>query len=39
MSNAYLLLYNIVLAAGWSSIGYAALREYSQSGEIKHIYR
>ena len=39
MSRPYLLLYNIVLAAGWSSIAWAAVREYSQSGELKHIYR
>ena len=28
-----------MLAAGWSSIAWAAVREYSQSGELKHIYR
>lgn len=39
MSRPYLLLYNIVLAAGWASVAWAAIREYSQSGEMKHIYR
>ena len=28
-----------MLAAGWSSIAWAAIREYRSSGEIKNIYR
>ena len=39
MSRAYLLLYNVALAAGWSSIAWAALREWSSSKDLKHIYR
>jgi len=39
MSRAYLLLYNVALAAGWSSIAWAAIREWSASKDLKHIYR
>merc|ERR1712131_574083 len=39
MSRAYLLLYNVALAAGWSSIAWATIREWSASKDLKHIYR
>ncbi len=39
LHRAYLLLYNVILAAGWASIGWAAVREYNQSGHVNHLFR
>ncbi|CAG5095319.1 Oidioi.mRNA.OKI2018_I69.XSR.g14132.t1.cds [Oikopleura dioica] len=39
LHRAYLLLYNVILAAGWASIGWAAVREYNHSGHVKHLFR
>lgn len=39
MFRAYLLLYNVAMAAGWTSIGWAALREVMNKGDLKYVFR
>jgi len=39
MYRAYLLLYNVAMAAGWTSIGWAALREVMNKGDLKYVFR
>jgi len=36
---AYLLLYNVAMAAGWTSIGWAACRETLNKGDLKYVFR
>ena len=39
LTVAYLLLYNVAMAAGWTSIGWAACRETLNKGDLKYVFR